>query len=400
MKPTKNPNGTNGKAPQKNLNALRKMNIMNPIFENPEIRNYLENYTRDRAIRFGFCVGKKKKFYVYDPETRSPEAKGIPYHNLSKEEFQQTYDRITHYSERYGESKPAGIYATLSRFKKFPEIKSDLKEELGRWTLSRDLAYDLDFDIASLKNLESVREESYQIIEPLWKELKKHKINPILKCSGKGFHLTAPIEMGFGDTSKEVQKLARYFFENSTDLKPEFDNNAYEINFSGRKARLEIHKDLTRSFSTPFSPYPKETLDGKPVICMPLKNPEQILDYHPVTIDFLEILDPKEIPGYPEPMEVSLRLLEEVEYYFRQPAGEPDSEVSIDNLPGKYKHLERGVSLGNRDNSVTQLVGVFKTCGLSESQALTELLKFNRRCNPPLHESIVKEKASRFYSMR
>ena len=348
----------------------------NPMFENQKIQNYLEEYLKDRAIRFGFCIGDQKRFYVYDRKRKG--TKGVPFHNLSKEEFRQTYERIQYYSNRYGEGLPVGVYATLSRFKKFPEIKYSLKEELGRWTLSRDLAYDLDWNIPSIKNLESIREESYQILEPLWKELKKHKIDPILKSSGKGFHLTAPIEMGFGDTSKEVQKLARYLFEKSTPLELKFENNAYEINFPGRKARLEIHPDLTRVFSIPFSPYPKETLNGKPIVCMPLKSPEQILDYHPVTMDFLEILSDSEIPNYPEPAEVPLKLLEEAEDYFRQPTGSPETPtVSIDNLPPRYRHLKNGVRKGSRDNSATQLIGVLKTCGLSKREALRELLKFN-----------------------
>ena len=364
------------------------------------IWKYLKEYCKDRAVRFSFIAGGEKRFYVYDRRAKSAGAKGVPFHNLSKEEFRQTYERITHYSNRYGEGSPVGVYATLSRHSKFPEIKEDFGSELGRWTLSRDLAYDLDWNIPSIKNLESIREESYQILEPLWKELKKHRINPILKCSGKGFHLTAPIEMGFGDTSKEVQKLARYLFEKSTPLDLKFENNAYEINFPGRKARLEIHPDLTRVFSIPFSPYPKETLDGKPIVCMPLKSPGQILDYHPVTIDFLDIIADSEIPNYPEPAEVPLKLLREAEDYFRQPTGEPDprgSIISIDNLPPRYRHLKNGVSEGSRDNSATRLIGVLKTCGLSRHEALRELLKFNRRCSPPLPESVVKEKVNRLY---
>lgn len=152
-------------------------------------------------------------------------------------------------------------------------------------------------------------------------------------------------------------------------------------------------------FSIPFSPYPKETLEGKPIVCMPLKSPGQILDYHPVTMDFLEILSDSEIPGYPGPIEVPLKLLEKVEDYFGKPieSNPKGSTVSIDNLPPRYRHLKNGVSEGSRDNSATQLIGVLKTCGLSKHEALRELLVFNSRCSPPLPESVIKEKVNRLY---
>jgi hypothetical protein len=63
-----------------------------------------------------------------------------------------------------------------------------------------------------------------------------------------------------------------------------------------------------------------------------------------------------------------------------------NTEVTIDNLPRRYKHLEGGVSDGERNDSFCKLVGVFKKCGLTRNVARQQILSFSRRCSPPISD--------------
>lgn len=393
---------------------------MKGVFDNRKVWNYLESYCKDRAIRFAYWSKDRLIFYTYDKDKgRGENSKGAPYANMNKHEFTKTYERVCNFSRKYANANPVAIYATLSRFSKFPNVKNNFGAELGRFCLARDLGLDVDFGIENVNQLDKILRDSCEIIQLIWGALIEIKLRPTLKTSGTGFHVVAPVEIGHGDTSKEVQHLGRFVIEKSlsNEYECKLENNEYQIfkKNSNEKflCKIEVHKDLTRVFTIPFSPYAKveklkgSNYEGKIILCVPLTKPEEILNFHPVTLEHLDCLDDLKITKYPSPVEISPELMNEVEEYFEQKYSDyqrrnssPESKVTLDNLPKKYKHLQNGVKKGCRDSSVTTLIGVFKTCGLSKSEALAELLKFNGRCNPPLDVKIVKEKVGRFYSIK
>ena len=379
------------------------------IFENEGIWNYIRKYCENRAVRFGYWSEKeeKLKFHVYDSGTNGESEKGLPYANLGKGHFQSVYAKFSWITEQYYNKNPVAIYATLSRFSRFPLIEQDFGSEMGRWCIGRDLGFDIDFEINKISELEKILKKSHEIVQPIWDTLLEKKLKPTLKSSGSGWHILAPIEIGHGDTSELVQKLGKYLIEYSLG-KQKFERNY----FRAGDCRIEVHKDLTRVFSIPFSAYPKvNKLKGtefkdKLIYCVPLSKPDEILNFEPLTG-----LEDIRIPDYPEPVELPYNLVDEACRYVEardfedkikkssdtQNTQNNTQEVCLDNLPQKYRHLENGVKEGYRDESVCTLIGMFKTCGLGEGECLSELMKFNGRCNPPLDNKIIEEKVRRFY---
>lgn len=377
------------------------------ILENKKIWEHIRKYCGNRAVRFGYRTEDEEKlnFHVYRFGTRAYEGneiteKGVPYGNLSRDEFIKAYEEIGKLSEN-----TVGIYATLSRFSKFPLIEKDFGVELSRFCISRDIGLDIDFGIKKISELEKILDKSYEIIQPLWDTFREKKLNPALKSSGSGWHLVAPIEAGHGDTSEAVQKLGRYLVECALG-RQKFERNYFKIG----EYKIEVHKDLNRVFSIPFSPYPKieklknTEFENKIIYCVPLFRPDEILNFRPLT----DLNNISGVPDYPEPVEVPQSLMDEACDYTEARDFENKHinteknrlDVSLDNLPQKYKNLENGVRKGFRDDSVCTLIGVFKTCGLNKNECMDEVIEFNRRCTPPLNEGIIKEKVRRFYSKK
>lgn len=101
---------------------------------------------------------------------------------------------------------------------------------------------------------------------------------------------------------------------------------------------------------------------------------------HPIT-------NPEEVL-YPQNLELrnkyNINNYVKIERIFKEIPHQTNTEVTIDNLPKKYKHLGNGVSEGDRNNSFCKLVGVFKKCGLSRYDARQQMQTFSRRCSPQI----------------
>ena len=385
----------------------------------------MKKYLEDRVIAYGYCASPDRMVFLrYRPDSVRQGVKGKPYMNLSRGEFDDTYFEMFDW-EKITSGLPAekvtGIHASLSRYscKEPPVIKDDFHDEMLPYLKSRDLGYDFDTGIKNISQLNRDSLEKYgSIVQLVWDSLKDNGLKPSLKLSGSGFHIVAPIQAPDSDKgiAETVTVVSRYVAELGLSDIPDckFQQNKFIISDKKYPLNVEVQKDLNRLFTIPFSPYTKRhktrgtEFENKVLLCIPLKEPSELLDFSLEKATTGNI-DEIEIPKYPESVRIRESLINEaLEHYERLErkqqqiystsySGNDKSEVSIDNLPPSYKYLERGISEGSRDNSITQLIGVFKTCGLSEREALSNLLKFNHRCRPPLTESIVVEKVRRLY---
>jgi len=395
------------------------------MFYEDRIWNYLRKYVEDRVIAYSYCASPDRMVFLrYRPDSIKQGIKGKPYMNLSRKEFDDIYFEMFDWEEITSglpAEKVTGIHASLSRFscREPPVIEKDFYGGMLPHLKSRDLGYDFDTGIKNISQLNRDSLERYgSIVQLVWDSLKDSGLKPSLKLSGSGFHIVAPIRAPDSDKgiAETVTVVSRYVAELGLSDIPDckFQQNKFYIPNKKYPLNVEVQKDLNRLFSIPFSPYTKRhktkntKFENKVLLCIPLKEPSELLDFSlekatPGNIDEIEI------PKYPESVRIRESLMNEaLEHYEKLErrkqktysmsySGNEKSEVSVDNLPPSYKHLERGVSEGSRDNSVTQLVGVFKTCGLSEHETLTNMLRFNHKCRPPLTESIVVEKVRRLY---
>ena len=394
---------------------------MKTMFYKDRVWGYLKEYLKDRIVAYSYCASPDKMvFHRYRPETIKQGIKGKPYINLSRKEFDDTYFNLFDWDKKTGglpSEKVTGIHATLSRYSQAPTIKKDFYSDLLPGLKSKDVGYDLDTGIKSVSEInKKFLEKCYVILQPVWESLAENGLKPTLKYSGSGFHIVSPITAPKTENIAEtVHKASRYIAElGLSEIKCEYGQNKFTVSDEKYAMSLEVQKDLNRLYTVPFSPYVKRhksngtEFENKVLLCIPLKEPSDILDFK-LERATPRYIDEIKIPKYPEPVKIRRSLISEaVEHYEKLERKEqrtyvsctPNNgtgDVSIDNLPPKYKHLESGVSEGSRDNSIIQLLGVFKTCGLSEHETLSELLAFNKRCRPSLPESVVTEKVRRIY---
>ena len=394
---------------------------MKTMFYNDRVWKYLREYQTDRVIAYCFCASPDKMvFHRYRPETIKQGVKGKPYINLSRKEFDNIYFNLFDWGEKTGglpSEKVTSIHATLSRYSKAPVIKKDFHDEMLPYLKSRDIGYDLDTGIKSVSEInKKFLEKCYVILQPVWDSLTENGLKPTLKFSGSGFHILSPITAPKTENIAEtIHKAGRYIAElGLSEIKCEYGQNKFTMADEKYAMCIEIQKDLNRLYTIPFSPYVKRhksrgtEFENKVLLCIPLNEPSDILDFK-LDRATPRYIDEMEIPKYPEPVKIRRSLISEaVEHYEKLERKERKSyvsctpnnganTVSIDNLPPKYKHLESGVREGSRDNSIIQLLGVFKTCGLSEHETLSALLAFNKRCMPSLPGSVVREKVERLY---
>jgi len=395
------------------------------MFYEERIWNYLRKYLEDRIIAYGYCASPDRMVFLrYRPDSIKQGVKGKPYINLSRKEFDDIYFEMFDWEEITSglpAEKVTGIHASLSRYscKEPPVIRDDFHDEMLPYLKSRDVGYDCDTGIKNISQLNRDSLERYgSIVQLVWDSLKDNGLKPSLKLSGSGFHIVAPIQAPDFDKgiAETVTVVTRYVAELGLSDIPDckFQQNKFIISDRKYPLNVEVQKDLNRLFTIPFSPYTKRhktkntKFENKVLLCIPLKEPSEIVELIPEKAT-TEHIDEMDIPRYPSPAKLKKYLINEAfehyeklerkqqQIYSTSYSGNDKSEVSIDNLPASYKHLERGVSEGSRDNSVTQLIGVFKTCGLSEHETLTNMLRFNHKCRPPIQESIVMEKVRRLY---
>jgi len=249
--------------------------------------------------------------------------------------------------------------------------------------------FDLIFDFDCKEDVDRARIDCVKAIERLDSRFGIDPNSLEFGFSGnKGYYIRIPFRYFMLDvipTPQQVlQKFTSWFKQFTPTLDGTFYNNGrlfrepntvhegtgvYRINLTLREL-----KTLTTERIKTLSTKPRITIQ-KP----PNKPYTKLYEFFKRIKKFSEVRRPKNQVGRP------------VKRKFK-------NSVNIDNLPSRYRYLSSGVSEGQRNNAICKLCGIFKACGLSKSQAMDEILEFNRRCSPPEEERVVRYKVERLFS--
>ena len=196
---------------------------------------------------------------------------------------------------------------------------------------NRDIGFDFDFDVKKVTEFDDKLNNALNVIECVIKRLKDFHI--LIKASGTGIHILIPIDARsnlslYDITPKElvfrIQTIGRYLIEEALlDYNLEWtQNKKYIVSRWGEwLCEIEVHPDIPRLLTVPFSMYPKEyklkdtEYEGKNLICLPLKDMREVKQ---LTIDDLILEDLSHIPkiDYPKQNPFPTELYKHASVYF------------------------------------------------------------------------------------
>ncbi len=248
--------------------------------------------------------------------------------------------------------------------------------------------FDLIFDFDCKKDVDKARIDCIKAIERLNSRFGIDSNSLEFGFSGnKGYYIRVPFQYFMMDVipapQKALQRFTNWFKQFTPTLDNKFYNNGrlfrepntvhegtglYRINLT-----LKELKTLTTEEIKALSTKPRITIQTPPD-----KPYTRLYEFFKRIKIFSEIRKPKNLFGKPIKLESK-------------------TSVNIDHLPARYSYLSSGIPEGQRNDAVCKLIGVFKKCGLSKSEAMDEILEFNRRCNPPEKEKLVRYKVERLF---